>query len=283
MLYSPWLPVLLKQAQRVRERFWIGTLTPRGLGQSFAKWCTGIDGAGLTTVVLCLVVAAMVALWMLACRDRAGIFFLLQAAVPWALTIAISLGGRPLLQERFLAPAQLSLAALFGVALARMPATWPRVLAALIVLPTCLVPTIQFLETLPEGAPNIQTALEAVQADYRPGDVVVAGSPSGVNIIRYYAHRLGFSPIDVRCPVDQFRPPGHENHISSLTPADILWDGDQPPIGINRIWIVRRGTGLASQECPAGWKVVSTSVFAGEGNDRDGTLAYSVVLQARIE
>lgn len=119
-LYSPWLLVFLAQTHRVREGFWVPAASAHETWWQFLKWLTGLEY--LTPVERWGFVGVLgaSAVWRVARRDAAAIFFLLQAAVPWAATLAISAwGGRPLLQDRYLVMAQVALVAYLGVVFAR--------------------------------------------------------------------------------------------------------------------------------------------------------------------
>jgi hypothetical protein len=256
VLYSPWLPVLLAQAERVRERFWIQPLDAHEGQRAFMVWMHGGWIGGAADMYLWAAILAGTALWRIAARDAAAIFFLLQAAVPWAFTIAISLwGGRPILQDRYMLFSQLALFGFWGVVFARLR-FWPlKALCALLLLTPASVMTCDYCRHLPSEPPVIECLMADVKEDYRPGDMVLVADPARVNVTRYYAKQAGFEAIDVRCRVIGVTK-GHINHWSSLTADDMLLDCDQDLANVHRVWAV--DTALARN----GWRVKSTKSYS---------------------
>jgi hypothetical protein len=61
LLYGPWLPAALAQINRVSQAFWIQEQSALEWGQTFVRWCVGIDWANATLIVGCLFVAALAA------------------------------------------------------------------------------------------------------------------------------------------------------------------------------------------------------------------------------
>lgn len=120
-LYSPWLPVFLAQARRVQEGFWVPAVSSHETWRQFQTWLTGVEYLAPIERWVVIGLLAASAAWRIARRDAAAIFFLLQAALPWAATLAISTWGeRPLLQDRYLVMAQVALVAYVGLVCARL-------------------------------------------------------------------------------------------------------------------------------------------------------------------
>lgn len=261
VLYSPWLPVFLAQAERVQQRFWIRLPTTDTLEKSFVYWCSGASEGGHAAAMVWLAASAGFAAWTVWRLDRGGLFFLVQAAVPWAFTLAISyFHDRPLLQERYLTFAQLSWLALWGIACSRIRGLPERMLLALALVASSAYATAQFIERLPQGASPMQRAVQFLKEHYRSGDVVVTENAAAVHVIRYHAEQAGMTGLDVRCRIDHVRPLGQTVHIAALTADDVGWESDEPPADVRRVWSFSRGAHRVVG-APSTWKEQSRRVF----------------------
>lgn len=264
VLYSPWLPVFLAQADRVREGFWVPEMTWRETSRCFFEWATGREHLHLVeqigwSLVVCTVIFR--AAWR---TDLPSLFFVVQAALPWLLTFGISLlGDRPIFQARYFAISQISIMGLWGVVCCRLPRWSERVLWSSVLLLYCGSGGLAALSGGTSTSTSIAQAVDWVVDRYRPGDMVLASSPQEVNQFRYYAERRRMATIDIRCHVD-LSAPGQIAHVASLEVEDMVvsrrW---QPPSTIERVWV----THLAPAPYPF-WDLRTAMHFAGSKRDK---------------
>ncbi|MCH8923559.1 MAG: hypothetical protein IIA67_10485, partial [Planctomycetes bacterium] len=206
---------------------------------------------------------AVVSLWMMLRRDAVGLFFLLQAIVPWLLTIAISIWGeRPLLQLRYLTFAQLALLVLWGIAFARLRSVALRIgLAAMLLVPSADA-TWTWLCQLPSGPPAMLSAVRHLDGQYRQGDVILVQGYAHVNCMKYYAKQVGMSEIDVRCQASAIPSLGHTNHISALNREDMFSDIQEVTTTASRIWVATMDQSSHLLAGQPGWTRKGTYRFA---------------------
>ncbi len=277
LLYSPWLPALWQQTREVQQHYWIPRVTAEEVGRVLFLWTTGLDHPGLLESSLGLLVLAGSVGLVFVRMDRAGLFFLLQAAGPWALSLGLStFSGRPLFLDRCLVFAHFAFVAFCGVVWCLLPG-WPeRVLLGCLLGTPCLFALGEALVKRPDGPPALQAAAEFLKEHSRPGDMVLVGGPGQVNQLRYYASQVGAPAIDVRCRLTRFPRAGHVVHVASLQDSDILWQEDPDPPVAQRFWIAS-DVGDAPPTIPTGFQAVRTHTFTGGGSTR-----YTLTLAERL-
>jgi len=240
-LFSPWLPVFRVQAAEVLEDFWIPRQTALETTLTLTAWATGMDrvvASAVPVLLFLLAVAVFLAVWR---GGRAGWFFLLQAVVPWACCLAVSiLGHRPLLQVRYLAFAQVGLFGLWGVLAASLPTRTERIaLAGLIVAPA-LVGLSGAGHLYPVGEHAAVAAMRFLREHHQDGDMILVPGPAAVNQTRHTARQVGLERADVRCRWSAFDGPGFTVHISSLRSSELVRAEEERPWTeiAPRIWLM---------------------------------------------
>lgn len=310
-LYSPWLPVFLAQAQRVHEGFWVPAASAEEFSLQFLKWLTGLEylDSPKRNVLVGFLIAS--AVWRVVRRDGAAIFFLWQAAAPWAATLAVSTWGhRPLLQERYLLPADVAIAAYLAIVAARVygmvmhpsartakppgaisegrevvsanrgawfaPGNDLRLVAALgwvwLWGGVYLYGCLLHFASVPAHTAPIAQAAQWLRGEYQAGDQVRVSSAWELNQLRYYAEHAGLTQIDLRC---HFSPLGigQQAHVASLHAEDVMYDmSDVSPL-VRRVWSV------SSMRGPPGWRQVRERAFVDGQPLNGGT--YKLTLYER--
>lgn len=264
LLYVPWLPVWWKQTHDVWQGFWIAPVTVEYGKDVFFRWSSGLPYYHPLEFNwwLCFLLTCIV--WMLAKGDRGGLFFLLQASVPWFLSVALSAwSGRPIFYERYLFFAQFSLFAFWGVIWDRLPGLVPRLGLGCFLCALGLSSLETVREQWPSHPPALSDAAAFLRDHYEDGDMVLTSSPSASNRFRYYAAQAGMRTIPSRCILSPFQPPGHVVHLASLQAEDILWQGlSLEPHLARRVWIVGE-TNTAMLLPGEHWREVNRWGFGG--------------------
>lgn len=244
-LFAPWVPTFLRQAARVKESFWIPPVTWLRVQEVFVGWFTGridSDIGGPTLWFVVLVVLCVYITWDL---NRAGLLFLLQAFVPWALALGVSTwGGRPLLLVRYLLFAQYALIVVLGVTCARLRSRVERLAFAVLVLLPCAWASCPFILRTPNQPPVLAEAVEYLASYHQAEDLIVVDVPAAVNCVGFYAKQAGLNDVKIRWECGSYSLTSHINHIASLTADDVLdWKEGLPPPDLDRYWILvdRRG------------------------------------------
>jgi hypothetical protein len=215
--------------------------------------------------------------WTLCHGGRASRFFFLQAAVPWLLSLGVSLfGGRPIFVERYLAFAQLFLLGFWGVAWARLPGPMARVFLTWLLGAVCLSGVAGAIARLPDSPPGPARAAAFLKEHAQAGDLIVVDSPVAVYRLRYYAAQAGLLAPNVRCRVNLFPGPGHAPHLAALATEDIIWPGEPCPGPVPRCWGVSE-TGQLGLESWPGMKLRLQRTFSGPEGE------YSLALYERRE
>jgi mannosyltransferase len=238
LLYVPWFPVWWKQTHEVWQNFWIPPVTREHAKEVFFRWSSGwpyydpIEERWWSFFLLaCLV-------WMLCKADRGGFFLLLQASVPWVLSLSLSAwSGRPIFVERYLLFAQFSLFAFWGLVWDRLPGLFLRLGLACLLCSLNMSGLIIAREQWPTRPPALAETAAFLCKHYQDGDVILTGHPAALNRLRYYAAQAGMRSIAARCFLSPFQPSGHVTHVSSLQAEDVLWIGSSSQLReYRRVW-----------------------------------------------
>jgi mannosyltransferase len=267
LLYVPWLPVWWKQTHDVWQNFWIQPVTVEHARDVFFRWSSGSSSFQPVEFRLWTLFLLACIVWMVARADRGGLFFLLQASVPWVLGLAISAwSGRPIFLQRCLFFAQLFLFAFWGIVWDRLPGLVPRLGLGCFLCALSLFNLETIREQWPTRPPALANAVAFLRDHYQDGDVVLTARPSAVNRLRYYAAQAGMRTISVRCILSPFQPPGHIVHLGSLQAADILWTGLSSELcAVRRVWTLAE-TNAVVPLSGEHWRQVSRWSF-GDGNE----------------
>ena len=237
--YSPWLPVLWSQTQAVRQGYWIPSASIGETERVFGSWATGLEGLSVWEIHGLEIVTLIGVIWMLLRNSAPAWFFLLQAAIPWALSLALSIvGDRPIFLERYLIFAHLSFlgfGSLIWTSLRSLPS---RLVATWLLGSTCLAGLADHLTGLPDSPAALTHAAAYLKSEYRDGDVICTESPSALNQLRYYAKQVGLNSINMRCPAAVLSPQGHTVHLASLQSFEIIPPDSLPTVnGLGRLWV----------------------------------------------
>jgi hypothetical protein len=268
ILYAPWLPILSGQTGDVREGFWISELHSGEVARVFWPWCTGLSLPDSWERTAWLIVLVFCLGWIIYSRSPGGCFFLVQAALPWFLSIGLSiLWQRSIFYDRYLVFSHWALAAFWGVAWSQLPG-WPFRIFLTIFVGMSAVWEWNW-KTAP-GKPAIAQAAEFLESHYRPADQVWTTRPAELNRFRYYAGQIGVTDIAVKCWYSPGQK-GHVVHLASLSGEDILtsdaWEKPPP-----RFWLAMEG---AVSHGPPNSKKILEATF------EDGVQRYSLTLFER--
>jgi mannosyltransferase len=263
LLFIPWLPVWWKQTMDVKQGFWIQPVTYDHAKRVFFTWSSGLAYGDAVDLYCWSLLLLGGILWVATRGDRAGLFFLLQASLPWLLSLAISsFSDRPIFHERYLAFAQFFLFPFWGIVWDRLPGWLPRLGLSCFLVAVTLNGLWATRAQWPERPPALAEAATFLRLQYRDGDVVLSASPGELNRLRYYAAQVGLATIQVRCQLSPFQPAGHIVHLGSLQAEDIQWLGlSSEPRVSGRIWM----TGNASVPPDAKCRVMGQWSFDGDG------------------
>jgi hypothetical protein len=213
----------LTQISDVRKGFWIPEVHAEHAARVFWPWCSGLSyldvwekSAWVAVIALCLGTTVLR-------RDLIGYFFLLQAGVPWAASIALSaIWGRSIFYDRYLSFAQWALLCYWGTTCSRLPSPLLRLVVACIIAASALA-GLQ-LKTSQKPAALAQAA-EFLRKHALADDAVWVSGPAEINLMRYYTSQVGLLQLGVKCPV-HLGGKGHQVHLASLSGEDVL--GDEP-------------------------------------------------------
>ncbi len=289
LLYAPWIPAFLAQAKRVHDGFWIPPLTGETFGEILVNVAFGRDIVDRPTgvVLVCLVLIGLG--WAVARLGGARPWILpAQVVAVWVMAVLIStIGGRPILQERYLVLALPAFTGWFALALAN---TRPRSASGLLAV-ALLLPTGYALGQVVAWPwrPPLSTfeAIAYLREVGRRGDVVLVNRPGIVNTMRYYQGQVPGPDLDVRYVLDptELRRVGQASHLSSFDPGEAI-DADRfDDLDARRLWVLNnardlRGSGWIRQgemtfgtdrgEFMSGLQLICYNRIAAEAPDRGG-------------
>jgi mannosyltransferase len=194
LAYTAWLPVLLRQRDRVVDDYWIPRLSVGTVSgvveQVFAGgWYLKPAVAGIAAPS---VAVAVLVLFVIGGRLRDA-YVALLASAPFLMALAVSaVQGRNIVHHKYLYFSfPFFLIAVAGV-INRIPAKAARwAFALLLVGNLTFQDWIAWRDTDAAHKPGIRAAAARVAAEYREGDLVVALDLSGFLAARYYlGHRV---------------------------------------------------------------------------------------------
>jgi len=269
---APWAPAFWRQARQVRAEYWIPPATTSGLADGIARWALGLDAGRAALPIALLVVASLAACLG---TGRVARFFVLQAAAPWILGLAISaVSGRPIVLDRYMLFAQLFLLAAWSVVIARVPSSIPRTAAAAALLGVLLAGLAGVLRAFPVDPPAMANAARFLKRQAGAQDLVVVESPRALNKMRYYAGQAGGERLDIRCALPERIPLSpHVSHVVSLADGDSIAAGSEFTAGGDTVWIGREATAPPAA-APPGWTITYARLFEGGEDTRFGLVRY---------
>lgn len=276
LLYVPWLPVWRSQTHDVWQNFWILPLTVERVRDVFFHWSSGLpyyDPMDFRWWIFFLF--ACIA-WIMGKADRGGLFILLQASLPWGLSLALSAwSGRPIFYERYLFFAQFFLFAFWGIVWDRLPGMLPRLGLACCLCTLSVSGLMMARKQWPTRPPTLAEAAAFLCNHYQDGDVVLTGDPKALNRLYYYAAQAGMPMIAAHCLISPFQPAGHSYiHLGSLRAEDILWTGlSSEPHNARRIWTLT-GADAAMPLPGERWREVSQWSFGKRSEDDYRLILY---------
>ena len=170
LLYVPWFPVWWKQTHDVWQGFWISPVTVEHAKEVFFTWSTGLSYGGSTDLRWWGLFLLACFVWMVCRADRGGLFFLIQASVPWVLSLSLSVwGGRPIFHERYLVFAQFFLFAFWGMVWDRLPGLLPRLGLGCFLCALSLSGMATVREQWPSRPPALAAAAAFLRDHYQDG------------------------------------------------------------------------------------------------------------------
>lgn len=275
ILYSPWLPILLSQMREVRQNYWIPPVPFQEAERVFFVWGMGITVGGNLEMHLWLGIVIIAIFWVVWRADRAGVFFLLQALLPWVCALGISThSGRSIFVERYFAFAHLAFLGWLGTLWCYLPSWRERLLfSCLFVIATCYG-LWAHASRLPSKPPAVELAATFLKSHYRAGDLIVVEGAVEVNRLRCYARQAGIHTIDVRTTVDAFTHDLHMSHQAALADTDIIAEAPEMYSRTQRLW--RAGSARVATAPPEDMKTILEHTFEGGGGTR-----YILILHAR--
>lgn len=192
-LFSPWLPVLLRQTTQVRALFWIATVTrwaaPDTIYQMF------IPGGAMMFVLLPLLVCIGTAVWLVlapAARRRhtigAAWLTVLAVAVPFGVSLAVSWLGKPVYQDRYLVFTFPFLLAGVAAGIMLLPGRWTRrVITTVVIISFIGLAWRYYSELDVVHKPGLQAAVRSLFKQRHDGEPIVVSSPFIFFGVDYYA------------------------------------------------------------------------------------------------
>jgi len=265
LLYSPWVPVLMYQIEQVRTGFWIPAVSASEATHVFIWWGTGLKDQSALDSGLWLTLVIALTSWTVWRAKQAGWFFLLQAALPWVFSLAISYcSGMSIFYDRYLVFAQFFLLGFWGIAWASL-AAWRERLAVGCLLGAVSVAGLWItIRRLPATQPPLMKAAEFLQERYRAGDLILTNGPAAVNRLRYYAKQAGIKAINVRCWQSSFPGTGQLVHLASLRTEDVVWPGEKGRVeSARRRWLLFDNGDQVSNP-PEGMAIILERTFEAE-------------------
>ena len=272
LLYAPWVPMFLAQARRVHSGFWIPPVTWETLSWEIVQFLFGADMIDRATSLTLAGLLLFLLGWPLALGNDLRRWPLpAQVMTVWILAILIStIGGRPILQERYLLLAFPAFAGWFAMAITATKPGWASwSLACLLLVPTGHATGLVLAK--PWQSPlATREAIEFLREEGQPGDVVLVRRPGLVNVFVYYQNRNPGHVLDIRYvfDLDELERIGQVNHISSFDPGQIVDADHLGQLQAHRAWVLNGAYDLED----LGWTRQSVTTFGQERGESDSAL-----------
>ncbi len=257
LLWGLWLPVLIRQANQVRESwnagpldFW--TMASRCYQVFFDGYATEPGLAALASIAACVgVLAGLV--W------RAGAvqwYVLVLVVVPYLSGAASSFAlGRTAFMMRYLLFAQLFLLVGVAMVVARIRDRLIRsAIAGILVFNGAIICIDSWLEADILSKPGMRAAVAFIEANRRPNEPIIVSGPLLYFPALYYLRDRS------ACHVysDGVPFPHHLGGPVAIN-EDLIFDDQLEKIGPGRVWMIYDSGGRPS---PTSWKVKIQRTFA---------------------
>ena len=262
-LFSPWLPVLARQAEQVRQTYWIPAPSVSSLGRSLVQWAAGAELPAGTPLPWLLALAAILG-WAWWRGGPGARHLLLLALLPWVFGLAVSLlSGRPIVLERYMAFGHFFLICAWGVLWARLPTTAVRALLAVALLVTSAAGLfVTWGARYPDRPTAFWYTARYLKRQAGPGDLVITRSPRALNKLRYYAEQVDARSLDVRYAASGAAYDDHFSHLPSLEDREVLSTDPFLERTPRTIWRLE-DTRTAPEPAPPGWRITHARMFEG--------------------
>ena len=262
LIYCPWVPTLLGQARGVKQSYWIEKPSVDQTLRSLSAWTTGSPCRDKREVSASLCILGALLCYS-ACRTGfAGRFFVVQAVVPWLVSLSVSTyGGRSIFQERYLTFAQLSLFGAAAVAYASLRGRLERSTLAAAVLLVVALNLRLGVRPLSAYSAAPEEFMAFFEEYYAPTDEVLLREPAALNVFRYYMAQRGLFDVNVRCCLNANREVKRMDHSAAISANDVQ-SGNGVPEDVSRIWLI---DGITCTT-PPGMRLVAKTDFEYDGN-----------------
>ncbi|MGM0487476.1 MAG: glycosyltransferase family 39 protein [Planctomycetota bacterium] len=189
--YCPWLPVLLRQTDRVSVDYWIGKLTWWTLPDASQQLLFPVNAATVPDHVLsvvCAVVVVMTLVILAAWRSRGTDLLALLVAVPVVVSVAISLAFVPIVHARYYQFAYVAGAGGFAIVMYRlMPNQLATIMMVLFVFGAVGYTDYFYRHELQvDSRPGIKGAVAYLRENVDDEDIVVVTHPCIYYSVRRY-------------------------------------------------------------------------------------------------
>ena len=268
-LYAVWIPTFLSQRSQVEASYWVPDLSvhsvPDTLYKIIAPTTTEIqyrDGAALISL-LPLTLVLFVCLYLgIRYRRAEGVWLTLSLfVVPFLCAIGVSLVGRSIYNDRFLAFAGIFLFIIAARAIDSISSIRVRLPVFGFVVFGLIGSFLSYRNELDIGnRPGAQSAVAHAFNMRAPGEKVIVSSPYVFFPVLHYAkERFGAADsVVLYSTSDSF---SHFSGAPILRQEDVVYERDVAAY-TGRVWIVET-TGFSGKpfEAPAGWQELSRKVF----------------------
>jgi hypothetical protein len=239
VLYSPWLPVMLRQRETVWTDFWIPALTFDEIARVHSRSVLGLEGLSRPERWAVSASALGLILYHAWRPTRAGWYFLTQSLTVWVVAIGVSVWtARPVFLERCLLFAQLGWLGLVAVTVFRLPGQSLRWIAAVVLTATSAWGTWAYLRRLPAAPHPVEQAATILSEQWKAGDAVVVGNIVELFRIQGYGAPLGIPPNAVRAAISPIRTErSHELLNLAVDASETVEHFADPMIPAPRLWL----------------------------------------------
>lgn len=257
LLYAPWLPVVMRQADRVRSDYWIGPLRTWTVPNAWFElfWPRNTYGAPSRLAAAAVVAAVLLVLFGLLRRGRLGDWLVVSmAAVPVGCAVAMSLGSASVVVSRYFLFAHVFV--LCG--LARGVWRWLEgparpVAIGVLVLNGLVIHAAYWEELAPGRNAGLEAAVRHVMESRAAAEPLVVVHPALFFAVRYYVQ--GEAPVQLYATEELT----HYNGGPLVLPGDIVDEEGLESVAGRRVWVFDTTgfrTSFARFELPDEWQPV---------------------------
>lgn len=294
VLMLPWLPTVVQQMQQVQQQYWVPTpdswSLPTTMRQQFMPSVQGprhdtVWSATLTLVPLLIILGVWYSLVRRSFRQRANAdaywLIILLGAVPFALSLPLSLASQSIYQDRFFLFAHVFIVIALAALLTNLSRRWARISGSTVVVFGFMAASIAYWSALDLGhRPGLHVAAQHVLSQAQPTEPIVVSSPFIFFPLLHYAQEeFGTSAVTL-----MLNDGGLDHYAGQpiLTTSDIASSQlfESPTVSV--IWLVETD-GFSSQPAriSAEWKREKTESFA-EVFPYQGSITVSRLVRSRF-